>query len=83
MGSQRAFGRRRARPAELDTMLVGLVDRLTRRLRRAERVARTITLRMRFLDWGRSTRSHTLPEATASTRRCWPRRASCSTARAR
>ena len=67
MGTQRAFGRRQRSPAELDTMLVGLVDRLTRRLRRAQRVARTITLRMRHLDWGRSTRSHTLPEATAST----------------
>jgi len=67
MGTQRAFGRRQRSPAELDTMLVGLVDRLTRRLRRAERVARTTTLRMRHLDWGRSTRSHTLPEATAST----------------
>ena len=67
MGTQRAFGRRQRSPAELDTMLVGLVDRLTRRLRRAERVARTTTLRMRHLDWGRSTRSHTLPEATAHT----------------
>ena len=67
MGTQRAFGRRQRSAAELDTMLVGLVDRLTRRLRRAERVARTTTLRMRHLDWGRSTRSHTLPEATAST----------------
>ena len=67
MGTQRAFGRRQRSWEELDSMLVGLVDRLSRRLRRAERVARTATLRMRHLDWGRSTRSHTLPEPTAST----------------
>ena len=67
MGTQRAFGRRQRSWAELDSMLVALVDRLCRRLRRAERVARTATLRMRHLDWGRSTRSHTLTEPTAST----------------
>ena len=67
MGTQRAFGRRQRSFEELDSMLVALVDRLSRRLRRAERVARTATLRMRHLDWGRSTRSHTLSEATAST----------------
>jgi DNA polymerase-4 len=67
MGTQRAFGRRQRSWEELDSMLVALVDRLTRRLRRAQRVARTATLRMRHLDWGRSTRSHTLTEATAST----------------
>jgi DNA polymerase-4 len=67
MGTQRAFGRRQRSWEELDSMLVALVDRLSRRLRRAERVARTATLRMRHLDWGRSTRSHTLSEPTAST----------------
>jgi DNA polymerase-4 len=67
MGTQRAFGRRQRSWEELDSMLVALVDRLSRRLRRAQRVARTATLRMRHLDWGRSTRSHTLTEATAST----------------
>ena len=67
MGTQRALGKRQRSWAELDSILVALVDRLTRRLRKAERVARTATLRMRHLDWQRSTRSHTLPEATAST----------------
>ena len=43
------------------------MDRLTRRLRRAERVCRTATLRMRHVDFARSTRSHTLTEATAGT----------------
>jgi DNA polymerase IV len=67
MGTQRAFGRRQRSWEELDSMLVALVDRLSRRLRRAQRVARTAILRMRHLDWGRSTRSHTLAEPTAST----------------
>ena len=68
MGTQRALGSRRQRSwDELDSILVALVDRLTRRLRRAERVCRTATLRMRHLDFTRSTRSHTLTEATAGT----------------
>jgi DNA polymerase-4 len=67
MGTQRALGKRQRSWEELDSTLVALVDRLCRRLRRAERVCRTATLRMRHLDWARSTRSHTLPEATAST----------------
>ena len=48
-------------------MLVGLVDRLGRRLRAARRVCRTIVLRMRFDDFSRATRSHTLGEATGRT----------------
>jgi len=67
MGTQRALGKRPRSWAELDSILVALVDRLTRRLRRAERVCRTTTLRMRHLDFERSTRSHTLREPTAST----------------
>jgi len=67
MGTQRALGKRQRSWVELDSILVALVDRLTRRLRKAERVCRTTTLRMRHLDWERSTRSHTLTEATAST----------------
>jgi DNA polymerase IV len=67
MGTQRALGRRRRSLEELDAILVGLVDRLTRRLRTARRVCRTIVLRMRFDDFSRATRSHTLAEATAQT----------------
>jgi DNA polymerase-4 len=67
IGGQRALGRRRRSPAEVDVMIVGLVDRLTRRLRAANRVCRTITLRLRFDDFSRATRSHTLAEATAET----------------
>ena len=47
--------------------LIALVDRLARRLRKAHRVCRTVTLRLRFDDFSRATRSHTLPEATADT----------------
>jgi len=38
-----------------------------RRLRKAERVCRTVVLRLRFDDFTRATRSHTLPHATAET----------------
>jgi DNA polymerase IV len=67
IGSQRALGRRPVSPERLDTMVVGLVDRLARRLRRAGRVCRTVTLRLRFHDYTRATRSHTLYQATAQT----------------
>lgn len=69
MGAQRALGRRRRSPEELDAMLVGLVDRLSGRLRAARRVCRTVTLRLRFGDYARATRSRTLPQATAETAR--------------
>jgi DNA polymerase-4 len=67
MGAQRALGRTPKSPDALDAVLVALVDRLTRRLRAARRVCRTVVLRMRFDDFSRATRSHTLPEATAQT----------------
>jgi DNA polymerase-4 len=67
MGTQRALGRRPRSPERLDADLVALVDRLSRRLRKAHRVCRTVVLRLRFDDFSRATRSHTLPEATAST----------------
>ena len=67
MGTQRALGRRRRSPEQLDADLVALVDRLSRRLRKAHRVCRSITLRLRFDDFSRATRSHTVHEATALT----------------
>jgi DNA polymerase IV len=67
MGSQRSIGRRPKSAASVDATLVGIVDRLSRRLRVARRVCRTIVLRLRFDDLSRATRSHTLPEATAQT----------------
>jgi DNA polymerase IV len=67
IGSQRALGRGRRSPAELDAFLVGLIDRVARRLRKARRVFRTVVLRVRFDDYTRATRSHTLPEASDQT----------------
>jgi DNA polymerase-4 len=67
IGSQCALGRRPKSAAAIDATLVGLVDRVTRRMRVAGRVGRTVVLRLRFADFTRATRSHTLPHATAET----------------
>jgi DNA polymerase-4 len=67
IGSQHALGRTHRSPGELDTELVAIVDRVTRRLRAARRVGRTVVLRMRFDDFSRATRSCTLPHSTART----------------
>ncbi len=68
MGTQRALGRRGPRSWEsLDAVLIALVDRLARRLRAASRVCRTVVLRLRFGDFTRATRSHTMAESTAQT----------------
>jgi DNA polymerase-4 len=67
IGSQRARGRRPWTPEELERDVAALVDRIARRARRGRRVGRTVTLRLRFDDFTRATRSRTLPHATAST----------------
>jgi DNA polymerase-4 len=67
MGSQRAIGRGSKSAASVDAVLVGIVDRLARRLRAARRVCRTVVLRLRFDDLSRATRSQTLPQATQQT----------------
>ena len=67
IGAQRALGRRRRPRAEIDSTLIALVDRVARRLRAARRVCRTVVLRMRFGDYSRATRSHTMREATGHT----------------
>jgi DNA polymerase IV len=48
-------------------VVINLIDRITGRMRAAGRTGRTVTLRLRFNDFGRVTRSHTLPWATSST----------------
>ncbi|WP_330359541.1 DNA polymerase IV [Kribbella sp. ALI-6-A] len=68
IGSQRALGRSPKSAETLDAVLAGLVDRVTRRMRSAGRSGRTVTLRLRFDDFTRATRSHTLPQATDHTR---------------
>jgi DNA polymerase IV len=67
IGSQRALGSSPKSPEAIDAALVSLVDRVTRRMRAARRVGRTVVLRLRFGDFTRATRSHTLPRATAGT----------------
>jgi DNA polymerase-4 len=64
IGAQRALGRKPRSWDALDTVLIGLVERVGRRLRAARRVCRTVTLRLRFRDFSRATRSHTLLEAS-------------------
>jgi DNA polymerase-4 len=67
IGAQRALGRAPTSPDEVDASLVALVDRVTRRMRAARRTGRTVVLRLRFDDFSRATRSHTLAYATAQT----------------
>jgi len=67
IGSQRALGRGPTPWSTVDASMVGLIDRVARRLRAADRVGRTVTVRMRFDDFSRATRSHTLDRPTAAT----------------
>ncbi|HTQ21526.1 DNA polymerase IV [Mycobacterium sp.] len=69
VGAQRALGRagNTMSPAEIDAVVVNLIDRITGRMRAAGRTGRTVTLRLRFDDFSRATRSHTMPWATSST----------------
>jgi DNA polymerase IV len=67
IGSQRALGWRPKSPGEVEATLVGLVERVTRRMRAAGRIGRTVVLRLRFDDASRATRSHTLLRPTAQT----------------
>ena len=67
IGAQRALGRSRKSLGDIDTALLGLVDRVMRRMRAARRVGRTVTLRLRFDDFSRATRSSTLVHPTAET----------------
>ncbi len=69
VGAQRALGRsgNTMSHSEIDAVVVNLVDRITRRMRTSDRTGRTVVLRLRFDDFSRVTRSHTLPRATAST----------------
>jgi DNA polymerase IV len=67
IGSQRALGRSPKTTDAIDAVAIGLVERVTRRMRAAGRVGRTVVLRLRFDDFSRATRSHTLPRPTAHT----------------
>jgi DNA polymerase-4 len=52
---------------ELKPMLLRLIDKVSARLRKKNRTARTITIRVRFGDLSSVTRSATMPTPTAST----------------
>jgi DNA polymerase-4 len=67
VGAQRALGRAGHSREDIDAAIVQLVDRVSRRMRTAGRAGRTIVLRLRFDDFSRVTRSHTLLRATAET----------------
>jgi DNA polymerase-4 len=67
MGAQHALGAESRSAADLDAVLSGLVDRVARRMRAADRSGRTVVLRLRFGDYTRATRSHTIGKATTQT----------------
>ncbi|WIM86600.1 DNA polymerase IV [Candidatus Mycobacterium wuenschmannii] len=69
VGAQRALGRagNGMSAAEIDAVVIGLIDRIAGRMRAAGRTGRTVTLRLRFNDFGRATRSHTMSRSTCST----------------
>ena len=64
IGAQHAIGWRDHGRDDVEITLLALVDRVARRLRAAHRVARTVVLRLRFADFGRATRSASLPHPT-------------------
>jgi DNA polymerase-4 len=67
IGSQRAMGGGRKTFEDLEATLAQLIDRVARRMRTAQRGCRTVVLRLRFADFTRATRSHTLPHTTTDT----------------
>ncbi|MBX9243533.1 DNA polymerase IV [Actinotalea ferrariae] len=68
IGAQRALGRGPHDDAFVRAALLGLVDRVCRRLRAAHRTTRTVTLRLRFADYTRATRSHSFRHGTGTGR---------------
>ncbi|MGH3723565.1 MAG: DNA polymerase IV [Mycobacterium sp.] len=69
IGAQCALGRRRRTPAEIDAIATQLIERIARRMRASGRSCRTVVLRLRFDDYTRATRSHTVLRPTTSTER--------------
>ncbi|HTI35148.1 MAG TPA: DNA polymerase IV, partial [Miltoncostaea sp.] len=65
-GAQSALGRRPRSPEALDSVLVGLVDRVTRRMRAKDRAGRTVVLRLRFGDYATASRSRTMRRSTSA-----------------
>ena len=67
VGSQQALGRGLSDREEMAVVILGLADRVGRRLRAKGRAGSTITLRVRFPGPRSVTRSHTLRSPTGST----------------
>jgi DNA polymerase-4 len=67
IGSQSALGRGPKSFETLEALLQGIVDRVTRRMRNAGRIGRTVTVRFRYDDFTRATRARTLAHPTAAT----------------
>lgn len=67
IGAQCALGRGERSFEDVEAVLAALVDRVTHRMRAAHRAGRTITVRLRFDDFERVTRSRSLIKATMQT----------------
>ena len=67
VGSQSALGRGLSDRDEMAVVVLGLADRVGRRLRAKGRAGATLTTRIRFPGPRSVTRSHTLPSPTGST----------------
>lgn len=67
MGAQHALGRGERTPEEVEVVLMGLVDKVARRLRAKGRTASTVVVRVRFGDFTSSTVSRTIARPTSST----------------
>ncbi|MGI9646389.1 MAG: DNA polymerase IV [Ilumatobacteraceae bacterium] len=67
IGSQTALGRGPKTAETVEALLLGIVDRVTRRMRSAKRAGRTVTVRFRYDDFERATRSRSVAHATAAT----------------
>jgi DNA polymerase IV len=63
-GAQRALGRSPRTREDVEEALRTLADRLAQRMERKRRAGRTVVLRLRFGDYTRASRSHTLPHPT-------------------
>jgi DNA polymerase IV len=67
MGAQRALGQRVRTREELRRELLALAEKVAARLRKADRVARTVTVRYRTSEMRHESRSRTFPEPTHRT----------------
>jgi DNA polymerase-4 len=67
IGSQTALRRGPKSQETIETLMLAIVDRVTRRMRNAKRVGRTVTVRFRYDDFGRATRARSMAHPTSAT----------------